>query len=254
MVTLQRFETYMKHIFFLLAIVLGTSVFAQVNQTDAQGRKQGKWEKFYEGTRQVRYRGQFVNNVPTGVFTYYHQNGRKRSEITYRGTTGNGYCVMYELEGWKLAEGVYRGEVKDSVWRYYGPSGDLVSTTTWVMGEKTGEEKVFYHDGTLAELTNYSHNMKEGKWLQNFPDGSLKARGEYQNNALHGEVMYNDQTGRPLMIGTYVHGIKNGSWIIFEGGTPQWRETYDMGDLLQADCLRPEGCPTEEEEEGVIEE
>lgn len=223
------------------------TAFAQVNQTNARGEKQGLWEKFYEDSDQLRYRGEFQNGVPVGTFTYWHGNGKRMSVIDYRGTTGVGYATMFSYDGWKMAEGLFRGQEKDSVWTYYGPGGQMVSRETWVDGAKNGQEKTFYHDGKVAEVVNWSHGLREGLWIRKYNDGEMRARGTYQNDTLHGDIMYFDQNGRPEWVGTYVHGVKDGVWTTFEGGEPVFRETYDMGDLLEEECLRPEGCDEEDE-------
>ena len=39
-----------------------------VNQKDAQGRKQGPWERTWADSEQLRYSGQFKDDKPTGTF------------------------------------------------------------------------------------------------------------------------------------------------------------------------------------------
>ena len=64
----------MKRGILFLVLLVGTSVVAQ-NETDAQGRKQGKWVKYHEGTKKVRYQGQFKDDKPFGEFVYYSDEG-----------------------------------------------------------------------------------------------------------------------------------------------------------------------------------
>ena len=56
----------------LLFIVLAffSLASAQINQTDAQGRKQGQWQKNYPGTAVLQYKGTFLNDKPVGKFIY----------------------------------------------------------------------------------------------------------------------------------------------------------------------------------------
>ena len=42
----------------------------QVNQTDKNGLKQGRWEKTYTNGA-IRYQGQFRNDKPYGEFKYF---------------------------------------------------------------------------------------------------------------------------------------------------------------------------------------
>lgn len=213
--------------------VLGTSIMAQVNQTDTEGRKQGIWEKKFEDSHQLRYRGQFQNDIPVGTFTYWHLNGAKRTVIEYRGTNGVGYAKLYDIDGWRMAEGLFRNQEKDSTWNYYGPDGDLVSTEIWVNGKLHGKQITYYSDGSVAEITNYEYGHKEGKWVRKYADGSMRARGQYVNNKLHGDVMYFDQQGRPEWSGTYVRGLKEGSWYTYKDGKPVHQEVYFEGNLIE---------------------
>lgn len=244
----------MKQLVLLSALLLSVFSFGQLNQVDAQGQKQGKWQKKYENSNQVRYNGQFLNDIPTGTFHYFHQSGARMSTIVYRGESYIGYATMFERGGWKMAEGLFDHGLRDSVWRYYGPGGQLVTTTEWSEGKRNGVETTYFHEGNIAEVTHWSFDQKEGEWIRRYQDGSVRARGTFQGGKLHGEVQFYGQNGKPEWIGSYVNGLKNGTWYIFNEGKLQYRETYEMGFLRKTECVDPEGCPESEEERLTIEE
>ena len=50
-----------------------------LNQTDVDGDKQGVWTKSYKNGK-VRYKGQFKNNKPFGLFYYYQISGELQAE------------------------------------------------------------------------------------------------------------------------------------------------------------------------------
>ena len=58
---------------FLFAFVFQTNA-QDVNKTDAQGRKQGSWQKFHPNGK-LRYKGQFKDDKPIGTFQYYSDEG-----------------------------------------------------------------------------------------------------------------------------------------------------------------------------------
>lgn len=244
----------MKFTYVVLLLSFTHFAFAQINQTDDQGRKQGVWKKKFEEANQLRYQGEFIDDVPVGKFIYYHINGRHRSVIEYRGQTGVGYATMYDIDGWKMAEGLFKGQQRDSIWSYYGPDGDLVSTIPWKDGKKHGVEKIFYGDGSLAERIEWEFGVKQGLWVRKYPDGSVRSRGTYTDDKLDGEMRYFDQAGELAWFGHYVDGLKHGNWYIFENGSEKIREVYEMGELVDAECLIDD-CPdmilpkTEEETE-----
>jgi hypothetical protein len=57
----------MKYILTSLILLFSLVSMAQVNHTDAKGRKQGAWVKTYESGKK-RYEGAFKDDVPVGHF------------------------------------------------------------------------------------------------------------------------------------------------------------------------------------------
>ena len=41
-----------------------------INQLDTNGKRHGKWQKNFEGTKSLRYQGQFEHGKEVGTFTY----------------------------------------------------------------------------------------------------------------------------------------------------------------------------------------
>ena len=61
-------------------LVFSFSVNAQnLNQIDNNGQKQGLWKKSYENGN-LRYKGQFNNDIPIGIFYYYYKSGELQLE------------------------------------------------------------------------------------------------------------------------------------------------------------------------------
>ena len=70
---------------FLVCCLFAFSLYGQdtanINKTDASGRKQGVWKKYEKG--KLVYEGQFKDNVPYGTFRYYHTNGKLKSTTDF---------------------------------------------------------------------------------------------------------------------------------------------------------------------------
>ena len=69
--------------FVFLFILLPFLTFAQINQKDAKGRKQGVWQKNYPNSSVLIYKGQCKDDVPVGEFTYYDPTGEVRTIIEH---------------------------------------------------------------------------------------------------------------------------------------------------------------------------
>mgnify|MGYP000711675240 CR=1 FL=1 len=55
-------------------------VFGQItNHIDDNGNKQGYWVKYHQNG-EIRYKGQFKDNVPQGLFLYYYKTGELQIE------------------------------------------------------------------------------------------------------------------------------------------------------------------------------
>ena len=65
----------MKYISIFFILFLGIS-YAQVNQLDAKGLKQGLWYKNFPGTKIHMYEGTFKDDKPVGIFKYHYESGR----------------------------------------------------------------------------------------------------------------------------------------------------------------------------------
>ena len=63
----------MRAIILLLFFISGSVLGQEINQFDAQGKRHGKWKKFFKGTKKVRYSGQFEHGKEVGVFKFYHK-------------------------------------------------------------------------------------------------------------------------------------------------------------------------------------
>ena len=149
----------MRNIFLMLLIFLGQTIIAQpFNQTDAQGRKIGKWKKVYSNGK-IRYQGQFDKNNPQGVFKYYNSNGQLTSVLTYSKDGKSSSCKMYYVKGQLRATGYYYNQKKDSTWLYYAEvSQKIIAEENYNKGVKNGAWKIIamepsFHGRTSGSLS-----------------------------------------------------------------------------------------------------
>ena len=69
----------MKKILFFLLLIPFLSFTQTINEVDANGLKQGVWKKMHNNGN-LRYSGQFKNNIPLGIFMYYYSSGELQAE------------------------------------------------------------------------------------------------------------------------------------------------------------------------------
>lgn len=220
----------------LLVSLVWTPLEAQVNQTDAKGRKQGAWEKrFPDG--QLRYTGQFVDDRPVGTFLYYHPDGKKKAEHRYRQTPNRCSSVQFDDQGRLMAEGVYQGELKDSVWTMYSFEGKLISKETYRLGVLHGTQTTFHTNGRVAEEGSCENGKKKGLWTRTTEEGQKLSAVNYLDDLPEGEAVYWDGQGQKVASGSYVRGLESDWWVFYEEGRPKERVRYRAGKELERSSI-----------------
>ena len=200
--------------FCLLALTINAQ---QVNQTDKNGLKQGRWEKTYTNGA-IRYQGQFRNDKPYGEFKYFYPDGKLKSIVRYRKKGEDAYVKSFQFNGKPLAKGKFVHQKKDSLWRYYSDlDGKLVATENYKNGIKDGQSISYYpENGKPVEIITYKKGLKWGPWKKFFPDGKLSQEGFYDKDTLNGSYHVFFVGGKLQMQGAYEKGLQNGLWIFYD--------------------------------------
>ena len=203
-------------IFFISISAFG---FSQVNQVDAQKRKQGPWEVFYENTASYKYKGQFKDNIPYGVFTYFYPSGRVQAKVKFKNEGQVTYSQVYhESTGRIKAMGKYVNQLRDSTWTYFDNKGNVKSKERYVNDKLEGQRVIYY------EPINGQY---------------IVARYEYYtNNVLNGVFKEYHQNTKMERLERYKYAVKHGWWIFFnEDGTQAGTKLYWEGKALKGDAL-----------------
>lgn len=235
--------------FFTVAFMLfSVAVMAQIpdgiypNTTDAAGKKQGAWKKLDENGA-VIYVGQFKDDKPYGMFTYFDGEGKKMTEMNFFKDGAVAYAKMYHLNGKLQAEGKYVGQKKDSIWNFYNTDGVFLSTETFLNGKKEGKS-IVYHPGTKQEasVTIFKNGVEEGPYVEYYLDGQKKMTATYVAGNLEGTATWYFSDGRINIIGAYQHAVKHGKWTYYNAdGTVKGTETWTYGKLTsQEQLIKPE--------------
>lgn len=170
---------------FTLLLFLATcnlAVNAQdLNRTDNQGRRQGKWVDYY-ANGQIRYEGQFKNNNCQGEFKYYDEQGNLKATNTYDKSGNKALNKTYAPNGTLIATGYYLNQKKDGEWRYYSrENGALILVEENRSGMAHGSSKVYYETGVLMMERQFVEDRLEGPAKIYYPSGALKEEGAYKN-------------------------------------------------------------------------
>ncbi len=234
----------MNKVIVLILIFIAQSVVAQsFNQTDAQGRKTGKWKKVYSNGK-TRYEGQFDKGMPVGTFKYYNADGKLTTILTYSEGGHFAVCKMYYVKGKLQASGYYRDKKKDSVWLYYSEETQkVVAEEHYKNGVKNGPWRIFFDNGNLSSEVFWKDGKKDGPWKEFFQDGTPRLSANYKNDKLDGDYKIYNVGGRIIKKGKYVKGKADGEWITYDDSGKITKKDILVMDWLKEEVFYKNGEP-----------
>ncbi len=230
----------MKNVYIICLFFFQTS-FAQVNQVDAKGLKQGLWQKSYPGSKIYMYEGNFKDDKPVGKFVYKYQSGVVKAVIDNKPNSNVSFVKLYFENQALMADGFYRNQKKDSIWMNYNERGELVSGESYKNDKLNGKKITYYlndqlENGELKVLsvTIFKDDIRDGVFKEYYPNGTMKMSGNYVNGLRTGEWVEYYNTGqvmsRVLYKADYLHGW---SYFYDKNGTELSKNLWKKGDRLE---------------------
>lgn len=200
----------------------------EINQVDGLGRPHGIWKKYYEGTPQLRYEGEFKHGKEVGEFKFYCEDCKESPEAIKIFSNRNDVAqVKFFKKGKIISEGKMKGKERIGEWVTYHPNSDIpMIKETYSDGKLHGRKTVYYSDGKVTEELDYSNGLKNGRNTYYSTGGVAIKKLQYKNDKLHGPAEYYDGHGALLIEGTYKEGRKDGLWKYYKNGKLVLEETY----------------------------
>ncbi len=181
---------------------------------DKDGKKQGVWKKYEDGT--LVYQGQFKDDVPYGTFRYYHKNGKLKSVTEFEQGVHKVRTVIYYENGKKASEGAYVDQMKDGEWRYYSENETLIKIENYQLGKRNGEWKTYSTSGVLLEECNYLNDKRNGVFKTYYLNGVVSLEENYVAGKSNGKSTAYYPNGKVSMTGNYHNGWRDGDWDAYD--------------------------------------
>ncbi|WP_248723362.1 toxin-antitoxin system YwqK family antitoxin [Seonamhaeicola sp. ML3] len=210
-------------ILILVISFVSLSYSQSINQFDDNGKRHGVWKKNFEGTKVLRYKGQFNHGKEIGTFQFY-KNIKGKAVLTaskvFDAHSNFAEVKFFSSNGKVISEGKMDGKKYVGKWKYYHNNSDKLMTVEHYdnQGQLHGKRLVFYKNGQLAESSFYQLGKLEGeaKWYS-IKNVVLK-HFFYENGELHGVSKYYNPKGVLIAEGRYKNGKKHGVWKYYENG------------------------------------
>jgi len=203
----------------------------EINRSDQDGKKQGRWTKNYPNGK-VMYDGFFKHDKPEGEFRRYYEEGALKSLLVFSNNGTEAKAVLYYLNGLTASSGNYINQLKEGKWKFYSFTvKDLLISEAEYKGDKLNGLMInYYPDGKVAEKIMYGNNLKHGECLKYYPDGTLTLRTNYENGKINGRFEAFYENGKPEMTGQYKDNLREGPWVIYRNdGSQRFATEYTAG-------------------------
>ena len=187
-----------------------------VNYMDINKKKQGKWIKKHDNG-QIRYKGQFVDDMPVGTFYYYFKDGKLKSMLDYD-NKGNARCEMFHENGNIAATGKYnKNRERIGDWEFHYENGVTSAKIPYENNKAHGKVFIYYTDGSLLLECNYNNGTLDGEYKKYFKHGARQILGTYKNGSRNGHFKVFDTSDRLIEEGPFINGLRHGTFIKYEG-------------------------------------
>ena len=204
---------------------------SEINKTDPQGRKQGRWIKKYPGEI-VMYDGYFKNDHPVGEFRRFYESSTLKSLLIFSEDGTKADATIYHPNGNIASKGTYINQKKEGKWQFFSAliKDYLICEESYSGNLVNGQSVKFYPDSTVAERVNYINNLKQGELTSYYPNGAKCLNSNYLNDKLNGKFEVWFENGSIQFSGQYNNDTRDGTWYIYNNdGKLKYKLEYIAG-------------------------
>ena len=168
-------------------------------------------------------------DIKQGLFTYYYENGQKKSEGKYINNKSEDEWNLWYENGQLKSRGRFLNDKFDGEWIYWFENGQKKSQGKMVSDKRDGEWDFWNEKGNLEGKEFYKNGLlylTEGY----FENGIKSFSGKNLNGKRNGSWTYWNTEGRIAFQGNFKNGMRDGEWIrYFQDG--KMKVHYKNGEL-----------------------
>ena len=207
----------------LLSMFFVSVTFAQeVNKFDANGKRHGVWQKYYEGTKKLRYKGQFEHGKEVGTFKFYHRDAKAKHPSCikeFQKDSDIAVVKYYTSKGSLLSEGKMKGRERTGQWKSYDKDGKtLIDIEHYEKGKLYGQKVSFYPNGKVLMKQDFVNDVRHGKHQIFAENGQMVKDINYKEGKMHGPFYHYSKKGEKILEGKYDMNKHRGVWKYYKDG------------------------------------
>jgi antitoxin component YwqK of YwqJK toxin-antitoxin module len=197
----------------------------KTNQFNANHKRTGVWKKYHPNKR-IRYTGKFENGKEIGVFKFYDITTSETPVIikTFFKDSDSLFVKFYAVKGNIKSEGALNGRKRVGIWKYFYPTGAVMSKENYKDGVLHGEQLVYYPKGQVTEFSEYKNGLLEGISSKYSSKGILIEEITYKNGIPNGLAKFFELNGDLKETGVYKDGKRDGNWKYYLEGEIAFEE------------------------------
>jgi antitoxin component YwqK of YwqJK toxin-antitoxin module len=215
----------------IVSIMASGQTGSQINVTDQQGRKQGKWIKKSPDGKTI-YEGFFKDDHPVGEFRRFYEDKNLKSLFIFSDDGKEANATIYHPNGYVSSKGKYINQSKEGKWQFFSVSidGYLISEENYSRNMRNGKSVKFFPDGTVAEIITYINDIREGEWIRYYPNSSICLKSNYVQGKINGKFEVWFENGKIQFSGLYKDDARQGLWKIYNiDGSLKYELEYVAG-------------------------
>lgn len=215
----------------IIFILFPFFAFSQINQTDANGLRQGFWQKKQDNGRMI-YEGSFKDGKPEGEWKRYHPGGQVKALLNYQQESDSAFAQLFDETRKKVAEGIYIDQKKEGNWIYFS-KGQKIAEEYFIKGVKNNTSKKYYDTGELMETADWINGNQQGKYQIYYKNGEPYLQCKMRDNERNGLCLVHTQSGKLEMEANYKNNLRHGKWKFYnQNGVFHYQLNYKDGELL----------------------
>jgi antitoxin component YwqK of YwqJK toxin-antitoxin module len=213
----------MKNILLLISLFYLSNVFGQeINSFDEDGKRHGKWVKYYENSKILRYKGQFEHGKEVGVFEFFHQTAKGKHASCVKEFLPNTDIALvkyYTSTGVFLSEGKMENKKRIGTWlSYERKTGVLIEKEQYKLGLLNGLKTSYYKNGNILQTQEFKNDLAHGKKIMYTPNGRVSSEYLFSKGKSNGVFVEYDKSGAKSFSGKYKMNKPQGVWKYYENG------------------------------------